>query len=48
MGTRKLQQKKDGSYQIILPKDMVEGLDWKKSDEIDFSYQSGGLFLKKK
>ncbi len=48
MGTRKLQQKPDESYQIILPKDMVEGLSWKKGDHIDFSYQSGGLFLKKK
>ncbi|OKY77294.1 MAG: Phosphate uptake regulator PhoU [Candidatus Methanohalarchaeum thermophilum] len=43
LGTRKLQQKKDGSYRIILPKDMVEGLDWKKGDKIDFSYESEGF-----
>ena len=45
----KLQQQKNGQFQITLPQDIIKGFDWKKGEELDFKIVGAGVLqLKKK
>ena len=41
----KLQRTPKGQYMITIPKALIDGLGWKKLDELQWQIIDGGLFL---
>lgn len=45
----KLQQQKNGQYQVTLPQDIVKGFGWEKGAELEIRITGAGMLqLKKK